>query len=173
MSSSAIQQWTVRVNTFEAMLWAVLSAAKLRGEWEGDVWGVDPGGVGRWVVDGLRKEGHGNGEGEGRTKRKATAKEGKREKVAVVKGWLVREEVVEVEGAEGQRVRSGLLGVKGRKGGKKIQRRLESGGLEEREVEKWDDLADCLLQGVAWIQWERNKEILLERGLDAFIEEVE
>ncbi|MCJ1330385.1 hypothetical protein MMC10_007068 [Thelotrema lepadinum] len=166
MSSAAIQQWTVRVNTFEAMLWAVLGAAKDRGEWEGEVWGIDPGGVGRWVVGPEAKEAK-RGKGKGKSK----VKEGKKEKVAVVKGWLERGEMVEVEGEQPQRVKAGLLDAGRGRGKKKGKKSSETVGVVEKEVDKWDDLADCLLQAVAWMQWERNKTILLERGLDAFVKE--
>ena len=33
---------------------------------------------------------------------------------------------------------------------------------------KLDDLADCLLQGVAFLRWEESKNLLIEKGVDAF-----
>ena len=35
---------------------------------------------------------------------------------------------------------------------------------------KLDDLADCLLQGMAWVQWEENKRLLLKKGVEALLE---
>jgi len=32
---------------------------------------------------------------------------------------------------------------------------------------KLDDLADSLLQGMAWIQWEENKSEVLKNGIEA------
>ena len=179
-SGAAIQQWTVRVNVFEAMLWAALGAAIGREEWIGNVEGVDPGSVGRWWL--------GNDSG---TKK---AKEGKREKVVLVRRWLEKGEVVSF-GGEGKSTevdgirRAFVAAGAGRKkvGGRKRKGKGYEGQAVEGNAgvaahviekdkdsspEKWDDLADCLLQGVAWVQWERNKRILLERGLDAIIEEV-
>jgi len=49
-----------------------------------------------------------------------------------------------------------------RKGGKKA----EGEGVETVEADdgkKRDDLADCLCQGVAWLQWQRNLEELKKK----------
>jgi cruciform cutting endonuclease 1 len=35
---------------------------------------------------------------------------------------------------------------------------------------KLDDLADCLLQGLAWVQWEENKRLLLKKGVEVLLE---
>jgi cruciform cutting endonuclease 1 len=35
---------------------------------------------------------------------------------------------------------------------------------------KLDDLADCLLQGMAWIEWEENKRKALEHGVQALLD---
>ena len=39
--------------------------------------------------------------------------------------------------------------------------------LVPAEMGKLDDLADCLLQGMAWIRWEENRRGVLEGGLEA------
>jgi cruciform cutting endonuclease 1 len=46
-------------------------------------------------------------------------------------------------------------------------------GVEVGDGEKMgklDDLADCLLQGMAWVKWEENKRLLLKNGVEALLE---
>jgi cruciform cutting endonuclease 1 len=38
---------------------------------------------------------------------------------------------------------------------------------EKEEMGKLDDLADCLLQGMAWVKWEQNKKLVFEDGVEA------
>jgi cruciform cutting endonuclease 1 len=47
-------------------------------------------------------------------------------------------------------------------------RRLEARG---GEMGKLDDLADCLLQGMAWIQWQENKKIALQHGVEVLLDQ--
>ncbi|KAF2745584.1 ribonuclease H-like protein, partial [Sporormia fimetaria CBS 119925] len=65
----AIQQWTVRVNLFEGMLWAVLATLKKEKRWVGDVESVEPKRVGGFWVGGA-----GAGVGEPGPARKGTKK---------------------------------------------------------------------------------------------------
>ncbi|KAI4183625.1 MAG: hypothetical protein LQ348_004647 [Seirophora lacunosa] len=129
---SAVQEWTLRVNMLEAMLYAALHTLRASGAWQGAVLPVEPGKVARFWVGGE--------EGRGKGKREKT----KRRKMAVARELVGHGADVEVE--EGEAVRE-IMGEKG-KGA------------------KFDDLADSLLQGLAWVKWEENKRLVLEKGLD-------
>ena len=62
-----------------------------------------------------------------------------------------------------------------RRGGKRVRVGekvvgREGEGVGEVEIGKLDDLADCLLQGMAWVQWERNRRLVMEKGVQALDE---
>ncbi|KAL9016391.1 MAG: hypothetical protein Q9185_006262 [Variospora sp. 1 TL-2023] len=132
MGGSSVQEWTLRVNMFEAMLYAVLQTLRATGQWRGEVLPVEPSKVARFWVGGV--EGKGKGE---KTKKR---------KMAVARELVGGGESVRVKkGEEG--VREVMTAGKGRGG-------------------KFDDLADSLLQGLAWVRWEENKRAVLEKGAD-------
>lgn len=176
MGAAAVQEWTLRVNMFEAMLHAVLETMGREGRWGGEVWAVSPGKVASfWVGRGKGDDG-GEGQDDGGKKRG-----NKGVKIDVVGGWLVSGGVVRLEGqAEGMgRVFLGRWrGVGGGSGsGRKRGRSVKGKGTEgedkdgremvEAGVGKLDDLADCLLQGVAWVKWQENRRLLVEGGVDS------
>jgi cruciform cutting endonuclease 1 len=117
-SSAAIQQWTVRVNTLEAMLWAILSALKLEQsaaarEAKGaiasrqyDVYGVDPKRVGQfWLgqsakalaekqVKAIASEGVellGGKDDQTTKKKEPRSKAEKKAKIAIIRSWFATE----------------------------------------------------------------------------------
>lgn len=119
-SSAAIQQWTVRVNTLEAMLWAVLESIRTerkivgqRAKDEGahkrhyEIWGVDPKRVGQyWLGQHARARAEEQEEAVlalamhelgDRTSSKTTAKKiprskaEKKAKIALLRAWLSTE----------------------------------------------------------------------------------
>lgn len=172
-SSAAIQEWTVRVNTLEAMLHAVFCC--LHGEKSPVAEGVSPSKVTRFWVDRVgekflevqkkperRKKKEVLGEKLGEElgvegvevviEREKTYRKTKLAKVSLVKEWLRSGGVVKV-GKDAKGVAADFEPVKGRRKSERV-----SGG-------KLDDLADCLLQGMAWIRWEENRRRFSEGKL--------
>ena len=147
MGGSAVQEWTLRVNMFEAMLYAVLKTLHSEGKWHGTVHPVPPSKVRKfWLNDAeVTREEKGNG---------------KRDKIDLVNRWLNDEEH-DFELSEGA-LETACLWRRKRSGGK-------GKGKDKVAVKmgKLDDLADCLLQGLAWISWEQNKRTLVRDGLAA------
>ncbi|KAJ5190999.1 uncharacterized protein N7498_009984 [Penicillium cinerascens] len=146
---SAVQEWTLRVGVMEGMLYAVLHA--LRQERGGDVSkiqvdGIEPKRVVQYWID--RERG-----GE-----KMSAREVKRAKIEIVGGWLGPGHGGKIGIPEEGVVRDlvdaylGKVNKEGGRGGKRI------------EVGKLDDLADCLLQGVTWLEWEAMRARLAREG---------
>ncbi|KAL9125479.1 MAG: hypothetical protein Q9217_005321 [Psora testacea] len=154
MGGSAVQEWTLRVNTFEAMLYAVLEALRREGTWEGNVVGVSPARVGRfWLGEGeVEYEGLTKGKGKATTRSART----KMLKVQLVGRWL-----------EGKGMFS--LKAEAKSTAEQYMRKLQGKGRQEK-FGKLDDLADCLLQGMAWLKWEENRRLVWERGEDALKE---
>lgn len=181
--SPAIAEWTVRVNMFECMLHAVFETLRRRGVGGVDVYSVDPKRVSGFWVEG--EDGNGEDEKAGVEKgKKKNSKAVKEAKIRIAGEWL-RGGLVVGEGAEGMRRafvelfnkkmakrragvgdgRSSCAGVGGEKGSVVGDDDQSGGKAEMGDLVKLDDLADCLLQGVAWTQWEMNK-----RGLGCMID---
>jgi cruciform cutting endonuclease 1 len=148
MGGAAVQEWTLRVNMLEAMMWAVLGTLRAEGRWAGAVWAVPPGRVADfWAVrDGGGGGGGGGGPG---PKAKMAGQKGKEAKVGIVREWVRDGRAVALaSGADAAAARF----------------------RASRGAGKLDDLADCLLQGVAWVEWEGNRRRILKGGLDALAE---
>ena len=131
--AAAVQEWTLRVNLLEGMIWAALRAL---GSGEGGEVGVEvesisPARVARFWVEGIGK-----------------GKVEKREKVGIVARWLEEDLGVTFEG-EAETVKRAYLG--------KLRR---VGRAKEDRIGKLDDLADCLLQVAAWVKWRNNRRVL-------------
>ncbi|KAI9771333.1 MAG: hypothetical protein M1840_002303 [Geoglossum simile] len=164
--SPTVQEWTVRVNMFEGMLYAVLQALQAEGLWSGLVRGVMPGKVGGFWVGGVEK-------GTAKTARWRN----KAAKIDLLGGWLEAggDGVLTVATEEASKTAEAFLGRwKGRGKRQKVKTKTETGvviedGAEEK-ISKLDDLADCLLQGLAWVRWEENKLKILSEGVTALEE---
>ena len=154
MGGSSVQEWTLRVNMFEAMIYAVLKSFSERGDWRGSVHPVAPAKVVKfWLGEKQGAELEGRG-----TKSEKT----KGAKIGVVGRWL--EEKDPPFQLEGQAKEMGERYLWRRK----VRKRIKSkGGEGPVEIGKLDDLADCLLQGMAWIQWEKNRRLIMSSGIEA------
>lgn len=164
MGSKHILEWTIRVNMFESILYAVLCTLKAEGIWKGDVIPVVPGRVGPfWLED---HEPGSAGLCKARTS-KNTKTHNKGLKIDLVRRWLEAGNVVGLGSVE---VTATVQQYKDKwdrapgaiKGRKKGDAQVDTGKL--------DDLADCLLQGMAWVSWQQNKRTLLDQGVEAFVE---
>lgn len=162
MGGSAVQEWTLRVNMFEAMLYAVLHTFSSRNIWHGNVHPVLPAKVSKFWL----------GDGEEELTQKASSKKSsatKAAKIALAGKWIAEADRFRLDG---EAAKLAVAYQRKRLGRKQVLEHDQTKGLPageygSTEIDKLDDLADCLLQGMAWIQWERNRRQILAHGLQA------
>ncbi|KAI1083757.1 Ydc2-catalyt-domain-containing protein [Whalleya microplaca] len=204
---AGVFEWTLRVNTLEAMLHASLRTLRELGHWDGDAVSIAPGRVGPfWLSDGgvvgaatagketetakaaaeaeveVEKE-KGKGKGKGGKKSKVVealeelAKEttkvkvnSKKLKIDTVGRWLDQGDLVlpQSDGAN-IAVKSFYHNWKRfyqtwRRISRSKWKVAEDGTELFEDSRKLDDLADSLLQGMAWMRWEENKRLLFIEG---------
>ncbi|MDI1487216.1 MAG: hypothetical protein OHK93_006485 [Ramalina farinacea] len=163
MGAAAVQEWTLRVNMFEAMLYAVLETLKRQGRWDGDVYGVSPARVAQFWVGGeevvtkaSRKKQKKDDEPGEKTVKTSKSKQTKALKMQLVGKWLRDSSKFSVNG---QAQESAV----------KYQN-VQTGKEKQSTFGKLDDLADSVLQGLAWLEWEANRQLISEKGMDALPE---
>lgn len=170
----AVQEWTLRVNLLEGMLWACLETLRAcrqhtdKGRKTSsfpEVDEVSPARVARFwcgidipttVPSDLLAVDWTEEARTGSRLAKVRKKIEKKDKLAVVRSWLS-------ESTNKDDVHLELSNE-----AKTISQAVLSGsesGRKSKASEKLDDLADCLLQAVAWVRWEENRQrmrLLLE-----------
>ena len=172
---SAIQEWTVRVNTLESMLWACFETLKASQATSGSsafpaVHEVAPKRVASfWTA---APEAHqppsdlfapefSPPELKVSSSTAKSASTGKKEKIAVLRSWLDGSGGVPLDfSAETQKIAAAFAqGVNRRK-----PKSDGADGLDPAVAceTKLDDLADCVLQGAAWVRWEENRRAICE-----------
>ncbi|KAJ5614301.1 hypothetical protein N7528_007955 [Penicillium herquei] len=168
---SAVQEWTLRVGVFEGMLYAILHA--LRMERGGDLSSILVEGVEPKRVVGYWGETKGEGLDTDGTKKKLSAREVKKGKIDLVGRWLdSASDDLESKVLVGEdEVVRGLVDAylrkwKGEKATKSKKEPARQGASVEK-IGKLDDLADCLLQGVTWLEWQVMRERLVRDGIKA------
>ncbi|TVY51350.1 Cruciform cutting endonuclease 1, mitochondrial [Lachnellula cervina] len=155
MGSKHILEWTVRVNMFESILYGVLCTLKGENIWDGSVEAIAPGKVGPFWIDEEREE-------KGRKAKGAKAKN-KGAKIDLVRQWL---EDGEMLGLGNEEVEGVARAYRDKWDGKRYSK-VKDG---EDRMGKLDDLADSMLQGIAWVRWEENKRVALRDGVEALLE---
>lgn len=162
MGGSAVQEWTLRVNMFEAMIYAVLKTYTELGAWRGSVYPIAPAKVSKfWLGE---KEGVAEGGKGSKSTKTKTAK------IDLVGKWLEEGDDFELTGRAAEMGKAYLRKRQGEK--RTVVKEEHMSGSEPREREamaiaKLDDLADCLLQCMAWIKWEENRKRIMAHGLKA------
>ncbi|KIW10197.1 hypothetical protein PV08_11158 [Exophiala spinifera] len=151
---AAVPEWTIRVGVFEGMLYAVLRTLVERDKLKLDVQPMLPTRVNRYWLEGPDST-------VGPSKKRATGREVKSAKIDIVGRILEdRSQASKVDVSTALRpfaqqfVSVWKKEVRGKKG-------------HGNEISKLDDLADCFLQGLAWIHWQNNRQRLDSSGADA------
>jgi cruciform cutting endonuclease 1 len=86
---------------------------------------------------------------------------GKKEKIAVLRSWLDGSGGVSLDfSAETQKIAAAFAQGSQRRKSKRNGTDVADVAIE-RET-KLDDLADCVLQGAAWVRWEENRRAIFE-----------
>ncbi|KAF2968510.1 hypothetical protein GQX73_g5101 [Xylaria multiplex] len=190
-SAAAIQEWTVRVNTLEAMLHASLRTLREVNIWEGEVMSIRPERVGQLFLD-LKKPDAGDDAAQDevieeddvdvagrkprrkKTSGRKTSAEAKKLKIDLLGRWLSQGDLIigpsNVEmGHMLDAYRDALKGTRR----SKPKRTGREGEIEKNQVvldKKLDDLTDSLLQGMAWLRWQENTALLrLENGVEQLL----
>jgi cruciform cutting endonuclease 1 len=172
---SAIQEWTIRVNTLESMLWACFetlkhSETRLCEDTFPVVHEVAPKRVASfWTASrdaqlpsaDLFQVDYSPPELKAVGSKAKAASTGKKEKIAVLRSWLDVSGGVSLDFSPGTQATAAAFatGLKRRKS--KDDEVTGADMALERET-KLDDLADCVLQGAAWVRWEENRRTILE-----------
>lgn len=178
MGSPQILEWTVRVNMFESLLYGVLETLKAEKIWNGIVVPIAPGKVGPfWIESEKKSDAHMQRKpaasllrGRAKVRTAKTAKLlNKGAKIDIVKTWLEAKQMLTLGNPMAESTARAYLEkwhrLPGRMKNQDAAEEYTSGEVEH--MGKLDDLADSLLQGMAWIQWEKNKWEVHQRGVEA------
>jgi cruciform cutting endonuclease 1 len=181
MGSPHILEWTVRVNMFESMLYGVLETLKSEKIWNGTVIPITPGKVGPFWLESdktpdtdsaLARKSAAASPTSARVKLR-TAKTAKLlnkgAKIDLVKTWLESRDVLTLGTPAVRSTAQAYLEKWHRLPGRIRSKNIVKSGKTEavEAMGKLDDLADSLLQGMAWIQWEKKKSEIHKRGVEA------
>jgi cruciform cutting endonuclease 1 len=137
--------------------------------WDGTVIPIAPGKVGPfWLESGQDVVGPPRARAKLRNTKSAKLLN-KGAKIDLVKSWLEAKEKVILGTSEAESTAQAYLEkwhrLPGRAKSKHVAKSDKVGEVEA--MGKLDDLADSLLQGMAWIQWEKNKRQILKNGVEA------
>ncbi|EPS44906.1 hypothetical protein H072_1101 [Dactylellina haptotyla CBS 200.50] len=135
MGSAAVQEWTIKVNKLEAMLHAALRVMQEEGFWKyGSTCSVCPQRMTNFWLNQNRL-----------LPKSRAGKITKSLKIQLVRGWLKDGQAVTFNGND-----EGISKI--------VSDFTETTKRNKSNTsDKLDDLADCLLQGLGLIEWERNR----------------
>ncbi|RAK86653.1 ribonuclease H-like protein [Aspergillus costaricaensis CBS 115574] len=180
---SAVQEWTIRVGVLEGMLYAVLETVNSSGLFSSSggkvqVYPVEPGRVSRFWGEGEEAGDVGDGEVVKKTKKRKNVRDVKKMKIGLVRGWLASpgsDSATAVGDGDGEGGRGVVIGddevrkladafLEKCEGKRRIKKADGEDGEDSMDIGKLDDLADCLVQGVTWLEWQRMREKIVRDG---------
>ncbi|APA12268.1 hypothetical protein SS1G_10722 [Sclerotinia sclerotiorum 1980 UF-70] len=190
-----ILEWTIRVNMLESMLWATLKTLSEEKVWEGEVIEIAPRKVGTfWVEESGLLDGEEGEEFRIVRNTKEVYARSKGAKIDLVRRWLEggekrkaqkHNEMVIIGSQQVQDIKERYTEKWDRKAGRangnkpksKSSHRSASAVAQKKkekekkeEMGKLDDLADSLLQGMAWLKWQENRKRALEEGVEILLD---
>lgn len=177
---SAIQEWTIRVNTLESMLWACFETLKYaQAEMEKStfptVHEVAPKRVTAFWTASLEAQtpsfdlfepDYSPPELKATSTKAKTASTGKKEKIAALRSWLDGSGGVSLDFSAETQMTAAAFATEPKQRKVKGTTTKATAPVLQRET-KLDDLADCVLQGAAWVRWEENRRIINEAMREA------
>lgn len=163
--AAAVQEWTLRVNMLESMIWACLTTLRASSKQHDGLTlhEISPARVAKfWCLGGGTTVPNDLLVGQGWKEdlsvgTKGATKVGKNDKIAVVRSWLGRGGTsnVDLEFSDDAAAAA-----------QSFLSQTKRGRGTTQTNGKLDDLADCLLQGAAWVRWAENRQRIL-RLLDS------
>jgi cruciform cutting endonuclease 1 len=158
---AAVQDWSIRVGVFEAMIYATLQTLKDRAIFETCILPILPTSVNRFWLE--------PAEPSGQVQRKVSAKHSSSRDVKLQKIDLVKQ-ILAAGDSHGTELSFGDAALEA-KGLFEMtpQERKTQGALSS--TLKSDDLSDSLLQGLAWVQWQKHRSHLRESDSEAYLRE--
>ncbi|KAL1968845.1 hypothetical protein VTN77DRAFT_1206 [Rasamsonia byssochlamydoides] len=179
----AIQEWTLRVGVFEGMLHAVLHTLQQLGKCSVEAQRIDPKRVVRYWNLEADDEDDANKKKKGKTK--GLYNEVKKRKIDLVGRWLQAAREGGISESQQQQklpkvditelLSSSLSNSDARDvvnaylykwNSRRLRTALDEPGVV-KHLDKLDDLADCLLQGMTWLQWQIMRARVAREGLGA------
>ncbi|KAI6083880.1 Ydc2-catalyt-domain-containing protein [Hypoxylon rubiginosum] len=174
--AAGVQEWTLRVNTLEAMLHASLRTLREIGAWHGEILSVAPDRVTQFwpptpeasedsPANTKRRSAKSEMEETGSKKKTKAKLHSKKHKIGVLRSWLAEDERI-IEPTN-QDTKEAVMRFRDL-----LTRPRRSKGVgEDLESRKLDDLTDCLVQGITWLRWEQNRAFLLGNKARVYYEE--
>ncbi|OQO02440.1 hypothetical protein B0A48_11967 [Cryoendolithus antarcticus] len=166
---SAIQEWTLRVNMLESMLWACFQAhnavnLSTKDYLAPSLHEVSPAMVAKFWTAGTDKELRTPSQllqdgADSTATYNASRSVDKKAKIGVARGWLKGEGGVSLQLQP--EVKSVVDAFTTARRSSTRKKGAEDSEAESSDVGKLDDLADCLLQGAAWVRWEENRRDMI------------
>ncbi|OAG43327.1 hypothetical protein AYO21_02264 [Fonsecaea monophora] len=149
---SAVQEWTLRVGVLEGMLYSVLRTLAEEHRLQLSIEPMQPPRVNRYWLEGHQGL-------LGSKEKKLVGRDVKKAKIDIVGNMLRDEDSIFRVGKGVQQEAAEFVS--------RVNKHSKDGRAATTNMSKLDDLADSLLQGLAWIHWRNNRRCIEFLGRDA------